>query len=69
VDKRYFFVDGMVRWWVRLHARGVRATEAELQAAAATATSVAVPRVAVASATKAESRADSPRFESFMELD
>jgi DNA polymerase III delta prime subunit len=69
VDKRYFFVDGMVRWWVRLHARGVRASEAELQAAAATATSVAVPSVAVASATKAESRADSPRFESFMELD
>jgi hypothetical protein len=32
--KRYTYVDGMVRWWVRLHGRGTPATEAELRAAA-----------------------------------
>jgi hypothetical protein len=33
-QKRYFYVDGLVRWWVRLHARGTPATPAELSEAA-----------------------------------
>lgn len=32
--KRYFYVDGMVRLWVRLHARGTPPTEAQLVEAA-----------------------------------
>jgi DNA polymerase III delta prime subunit len=32
--KRYFYVDGVLRQWVRLHARGVTPTAAELQRAA-----------------------------------
>ena len=31
--KRYFYVDGLVRWWVRLHGSGFVATEADLEAA------------------------------------
>jgi hypothetical protein len=34
VKKRYSYVDGMVRWWVRLHGRGTPAAEAEIRAAA-----------------------------------
>jgi hypothetical protein len=32
--KRYVYVDGMVRHWVRLHGRGTPATAAEIQATA-----------------------------------
>jgi hypothetical protein len=32
--KRYAYVDGMVRWWVRLHARGMPASDAEIRSAA-----------------------------------
>jgi hypothetical protein len=32
--KRYFYVDGIVRWWVRLHGRGVAARDEEIAAAA-----------------------------------
>jgi hypothetical protein len=41
VRKRYFYVDGMLRWWVCLHARGVPPDASELRAAAAQA--VAAP--------------------------
>jgi len=34
VRKRYYYVDGLLRWWVRLHARGWPPTAAELQEAA-----------------------------------
>jgi AAA ATPase domain len=34
VRKRYFYVDGLLRVWVRLHARGWPATAAEVAAAA-----------------------------------
>ena len=34
VRKRYFYVDGLLRWWVRLHGRGVIPTDAQLDAAA-----------------------------------
>lgn len=35
VRKRYYYVDGMLRWWVCLHARGTPPEAAELRAAAA----------------------------------
>jgi hypothetical protein len=38
VKKRYSYVDGMVRWWVRLHGRGTPASEAEVRAATQEAT-------------------------------
>lgn len=34
VRKRYYYVDGLLRHWVRLHARGRLATAAEIEAAA-----------------------------------
>jgi hypothetical protein len=34
VGKRYFYVDGLVRWWVRLHGSGVLPTDAQVEAAA-----------------------------------
>ena len=34
VKKRYHYVDGMVRWWMRLHGRGTPASEAEIRGAA-----------------------------------
>ena len=30
VRKRYYYVDGMMRLWVRLHGRGLRATDDEI---------------------------------------
>ena len=33
VGKRYFYVDGLVRWWVRLHGGGVVPGDAQLEAA------------------------------------
>jgi hypothetical protein len=38
VGKRYFYVDGLVRWWVRLHGGGGVAGDAEVEAAARVAT-------------------------------
>ena len=37
--KRYFYVDGLVRWWVRLHGLGVIPTEGQLATAAREVTS------------------------------
>jgi hypothetical protein len=34
VKKRYYYVDGLVRWWVRLHARGTPASAGEILDAA-----------------------------------
>jgi hypothetical protein len=34
VGKRYFYVDGLVRWWVRLYARGTPPAAQELERAA-----------------------------------
>jgi hypothetical protein len=33
VRKRYYYVDGMVRWWVRLHGRGTPARAEDIAAA------------------------------------
>jgi hypothetical protein len=45
--KRYHYVDGLVRWWVRLHARGVPPSREELASAARQAMA---PKEAAASA-------------------
>jgi hypothetical protein len=34
VGKRYFYVDGLVRWWVRLHGGGVIPSDAQIEDAA-----------------------------------
>jgi hypothetical protein len=34
VRKRYYYVDGMVRWWVRLHGRGTPPSPEDLEKAA-----------------------------------
>ena len=41
--KRYYYVDGMMRLWVRLHGRGLRATEEEITAAAREVLALASP--------------------------
>ncbi len=61
VGKRYFYVDGLVRWWVRLHGGGVIPTDAQLDAAAravTTGTAGAEPALAAAA-----------RHERLMEID
>jgi hypothetical protein len=50
VRKRYFYVDGMLRWWVRLHARGIPPGPAELRAAAQQALGEPSPPMAEAGA-------------------
>jgi hypothetical protein len=46
--KRYYYVDGMVRWWVRLHARGTQARPEEILAAAREVVAKATPETATA---------------------
>jgi DNA polymerase III delta prime subunit len=41
--KRYYYVDGMVRLWVRLHGRGLRATDEEILDAAREILALAAP--------------------------
>ncbi len=66
VKKRYHYVDGMVREWVRLHARGIPPTAAELLASAheATGLSPTASRVPPAVAQPVAQREDS-----LMEID
>lgn len=45
--KRYYYVDGLMRIWVRLHARGVRASEEEVLACARELLAAAAPPPAV----------------------
>lgn len=61
--KRYFYVDGLLRWWVRLHGRGTPAEMPELRAAAA--------RVIAAGADEAAAPAPAPnvRHDQLMEID
>jgi len=63
VGKRYFYVDGLVRWWVRLHGGGVIPTDAQLAAAAREATTVA------AGAGGETAKAAAARRERLMEMD
>ena len=61
VGKRYFYVDGLVRWWVRLHGGGGIPTDAQLEAAA---------RSVLAAAGDAEpALAAASRNERLMEMD
>jgi hypothetical protein len=60
VGKRYFYVDGLVRWWVRLHGGGGIPTDAQLDAAARTVT---------AGAADAEPALAAARHERLMEID
>ena len=62
VRKRYYYIDGMLRHWVRLHARGRLATAAEIEA---TARAVLAP----APSSGAASAAPPARVESLMEID
>jgi hypothetical protein len=41
--KRYYYVDGVLRLWVRLHARGVRASEEEILSCARELLAAAAP--------------------------
>jgi hypothetical protein len=60
--KKYFYVDGLVRWWVRLHGGGIIPTDAQLEAAAREVLSGALdPEPAVAKAAR--------RNERLMEID
>ena len=61
--KRYFYVDGLVRWWVRLHGGGVVPTDAQLDAAAREATTLA------AGAGVEPAQAAAARRERLMEMD
>jgi hypothetical protein len=62
VGKRYFYVDGMVRWWVRLHGAGVLATEAQIAATARTV-------LEGAASSEPELAAAASRNERLMEMD
>jgi hypothetical protein len=65
--KRYFFVDGLLRLWVRLHARGVPATADEVRRAAREATG---GRGAPPPASEAAERVRFvPRHDSLIEID
>jgi hypothetical protein len=61
VGKRYFYVDGMVRWWVRLHGGGTIPTDAQLEAAARAVMAGAPAEPALAAASR--------RNERLMEID
>jgi len=61
VGKRYFYVDGMVRWWVRLHGGGTIPTDAQLDAAARAVMAGAAVEPALAAASR--------RNERLMEID
>jgi AAA ATPase-like protein len=66
VKKRYYYVDGLLRHWVRLHTRGIAARPAELQEAARAAVSLGAP------ATAPEVPAPAPfvaRMDSLIEID
>src|SRR5262249_62423876 len=69
--KRYYYVDGLLRWWVRLHARGWPPTPAELQAAGQSAIAEA-PGHSAPSAGTEKALAEPPasaRRDSLIEID
>jgi len=61
--KRYYYVDGLLRLWVRLHARGVRASEEEILEAAREALGTEAAPAAAAAAIV------SSRHEGLIEID
>ena len=69
VGKRYFYVDGMVRQWVRLHGRGLAPSEADILAGARALLAGAVTEAPLAP-TEAPAAVRSPtRHDSLMEID
>jgi AAA ATPase-like protein len=66
VKKRYYYVDGLLRQWVRLHARGVPARPAELQEAARATMSLGA---ATPTLEAPEPSPFAPRLDSLMEID
>jgi hypothetical protein len=69
--KRYYYVDGLLRWWVRLHARGWPPTPAELQAAGLSAIAEATAPSAPSAGTE-KALAEPPasaRRDSLIEID
>ena len=71
--KRYAYVDGMVRCWVRLHARGTPPTEADIAAMAlevlAGPEAAAPPGADRAPTAEPEVAAVMPRVDTLMEID
>ncbi|HEY3122282.1 MAG TPA: ATP-binding protein [Vicinamibacteria bacterium] len=63
VKKRYFYVDGLVRLWVRLHARGTPATGAQIAEAADALLGAPAPEADTALLR------ENPRRESLIEID
>jgi hypothetical protein len=61
VRKRYYYVDGLVRLWVRLHGRGVRASDDEIQDCARQTLAAAAPA--------APAEAPAPRHQGLIEID
>ena len=68
VKKRYYYVDGMVRAWVRLHGRGTPATAAEL-AAAARAAAAGEPGAVLSPTAGADEEPVATRDDHLMEID
>jgi len=62
--KRYHYVDGLLRHWVRLHARGVKATDEEIAACAREVLEAAAP-----SPLPEPSLAAASRHQGLMEID
>ena len=60
--KRYYYVDGMIRAWVRLHGRGLRATDAEILDCAREILAMAAPAAP-------EPALPTPRHQGLMEID
>ena len=69
VKKRYYYVDGMVRAWVRLHARGRPAPEADLAAAARAALAGEPGAAPVSPAAEREEEPVPARRDHLMEID
>jgi hypothetical protein len=71
--KRYYYVDGLVREWVRLHARGQPATASELRAAARSVLAATVALLAAAGPASSEGEPEpepvAARRDHLMEID
>jgi hypothetical protein len=68
--KRYYYVDGLVREWVRLHARGRPAMANELrEAARAALAAAATPEAAAALSAEPEAEPATARRDHLMEID
>jgi hypothetical protein len=65
--KRYFYVDGLLRLWVRLHARGVPASAEDVRRAAREA--IGAPGAQAPAGAPAEAPRPVPRHDSLMEID